>query len=351
MAKIGFCCKWIDEKPSDPKASKLLTAKMNQRSTTQTHMRGLPKVDQFTKLFGIVTHNCDALWEQLKWIATQPEGMRLFRITSEFLPLYTLKEFNWLYAEDRMQELISERLRGVRRYADDNKIRLCTHPGQFTNLCSDKPEVVKASIVDFEYHAMLAAKMGYGDTWHSSGFAINIHANYRQDPGLKNIRRIIANDLSNVARNLITLENDEYSCSVDEFIESGAHEDVALVLDIHHHWVESHGDHISVFSDKAKVFYDSWRGMRPLGHMSMPAESVIPVTPTSSKDYPDYKALVAIKGISSSTLRAHSFDMWNESLRYWASTFALRMDIEVEAKGKNIASRQLYDYARDKGLI
>ncbi len=351
MAKIGFCCKWIDTSGIDPKASRLLTEQMNQKTTTQKYMASLSRPDQFIKIKALVRHNTETLWRQLRWIATQPEGMRLFRITSEFLPLYTVPTYAWIYAHYDIEELITEGLRGVRKYADANNIRLCSHPGQFTNLCSDKPHVVAASIIDFEYHAMLAEKMGYGDTWHSSGFAINIHANVRQDPGLKNIRRIIANDLSDVARNLITLENDEYSCDVDDFVDNGVHEDVALVLDLHHTWIASKGWYMGTSGTIPEAFRSSWRGIRPLGHMSMPQKEVIPVTPTSHIDEPDYAKLVALPGVSSSTLRAHSYDMWNHKLMTRALSHSKYMDIEVEAKGKNVASRQLYDKGVALGYI
>lgn len=351
MAKIGFCCKWIDTSAANPKAKRLETERMNQKTTTQKHLQSLAPVDQFKKIKELIIHNCATLWRQLEWIAQQPEEMRLFRITSEFLPLYTVQAYRWIYTHYEIMELIVERLQGVRKYADANKIRLCMHPGQFTNLCSDKANVVAAAIEDFEYHAMVAGIMGFGDTWHSSGFAINIHANVRQDPGLKNIRRIIANDLSQAARNLITLENDEYSCGVDAFINTGTYEDVAIVLDIHHHWIASKGQHIVPTDQRLVLIEQSWRGHKPLGHFSMPEQAVLPATLNSPNAFPNYASLVATKGVSSSTLRAHSFGMWSDVLKDWACSFLPFMDIEVEAKGKNVASRELYDHAVLNKLI
>lgn len=346
MTKFGFCCKWIDDS-----SSTFTTAEMNQKTTTQKYLRSQTKQVQFNKITELVTHNISALWNQLKWLSVQPESLRMFRITSEFLPLRTVKEFAWIYEHYSTEELIADGLRGVRLFADQYGIRLTMHPGQFTNLCSDRKEVVTASIEDFEYHARIAELMGYGDTWHSSGFAINIHANIRQDPGLKNIRRIIANDLSDAARNLITLENDEYSCNVDDFYNADVHQDVALVLDLHHHWIATKGQYIKLLDYAAIAFRESWRGIHPLGHMSMPDPKYIPAVEQQRLVGPSYSACVAVKGVNSSKLRAHSYDMWSEALMERAAGHGLRMDIEVEAKGKNIASRQLYEYAVGKGLI
>jgi len=205
----------------------------------------------------------------------------------------------------------------------------------------------------------LARLMGYGDTWHSSGFAINIHANKRQDPGLKNIRRIINNDLSLEGMNLITLENDEYGCGVMDYIDAGVHEDVALVLDYHHHWINSNGFRIlPTFSGQIplsqveRAFWDSWRGKRPLAHYSQPSEEIIEkVGPLSANQKPAFGHLIQTKGVTGKDLRKHSYTMWDTvgltDLMYHLQFF----DIEIEAKGKNVASQAVYDYAVQHGYI
>jgi UV DNA damage endonuclease len=339
--KIGFCCKWID-------SDKAKVALMNQKSTTQKHLRTLSNPEQFEKIFNLVEYNCITLWNQLKWLSIQPVEMRLFRITSDFLPLFTVKDFQWIYNSDSIKQLVEDQLRPIRQFADANNIRLCMHPGQYTNLCSTNPEIVKASILDFEYHVYLAKLMGYGDTWHSSGFAINIHANVRQDPGLKNIRNIIKNDLSVEASNLITLENDEYSCGIHDFLDNYVHEEVALVLDTHHHWIHSKGSWLIPGANGTQLFAESWRDIRPLGHFSMPNLDAIPdyvlAIMNASNSKPDYSKLTAIKGISSRDLRAHSYGMWCEPMLDFLVGFLNDWDIEIEAKGKNIASKQVYDH-------
>ena len=320
-------------------------------------MATLSRTEQFEKLKGILQHNIQTLWRQLAWLRSQPENMRLFRITSEFLPLYTVPAYAWLYDSYEIKELIAEGLRGVRSYAKQNGIRLSLHPGQFTNFCSTRKDVVKASIIDFEYHAMMANLMGFGDTWHSDGFAINIHANINQDPGLKQIRRVIANDLSDVARNLITIENDEYGCGVRDMLDTGIQDDVALVLDTHHDWVNTKGDVFIWYKEhQAFAFRDSWRGIRPLGHFSMPDDSQLPPATIAAMakniETPDYSKLVAqaVKPrITSKTLRTHSYDMWNQQLLDKLRLALKHMDMEIEAKGKNVASRQVYKYFENYG--
>jgi UV DNA damage repair endonuclease len=48
------------------------------------------------------------------------------------------------------------------------------------------------------------------------------------------------------------------------------------------------------------------------------------------------------RGFKKQKLRAHSDFMWNDAVSDWALTFLDQWDIQVEAKGKNLASEQLY---------
>lgn len=345
-ARIGFCCKWMDPDRSKKRKDLLLSEQpMNQSHTTLARLGTMTPAEQYAKILEITRHNTATLWRQLRWIASQPCAMRLFRVGSGFLPASTVPEYDHVLKDPAFLQELSQGLAGVRDFADANGIRLCMHPGQFTNLCSDKDEVVKRSFEDLEYHADLARFMGYGDTWHSSGFAINLHANSRQDPGLVKIRHNIATHLSPEARNLITLENDEFGCSVDDFVAAGVHKDVALVLDIHHHWVQSQGEYILPSDPRAEKFRESWRGQRPLGHYSLPQPEVLNNHCLNTQ--PDF----ALLGLKQTKVRSHSDLCWNVGSNDWALSHLVHMDIEVEAKHKNLASRQLYDQAVLRGMV
>ena len=49
------------------------------------------------------------------------------------------------------------------------------------------------------------------------------------------------------------------------------------------------------------------------------------------------------RGFRKQKLRAHSDFLWNSAVNEWALTFSEDWDIQVEAKGKNLASQQLYE--------
>lgn len=345
--KIGFCCKWL-EPNRDLLPWQLLEKEvpMNQKKTTVTYMKTLDPKTQYKKMFDMTQANCAVLWRQLTWLSQQPVEMRLFRVTSALVPLYTVPDFSFIFQDPEFKTMLQNGLSGVREFADYHQIRLCTHPGQFTNICSPEERIVQNAIDELEYHAMLARLMGYGDTWHSSGFAINIHANITQDPDLERFRTVVKTKLSKEARNLITLENDEFSCTVDDIVASKIGDDVALVLDIHHHFVASGGEYIKPDDPRVQVFKDSWRGVRPLGHYSVSSEELL--KDHSKTTLPDFSALEE-QGLTKTALRAHSHLMWNEAANKWAVSHLSWTDLEVESGGKNLSSKQLYDQYKGQG--
>lgn len=334
--KLGFCCKWLNEMGSpDPS--------MNQKSTTITSLQKLPKSVQYQKIVDLTTYNCDVLKRQLTWIATLPIQMRLFRITSDFVPFYTHIDVQWLMQDPKFQSLLSTNLSGIRLFADANNIRLCSHPGQFTNLCSVTPDIVDRAIDDLEYHSLLATLMGYGDSFHSSGFAINVHVNTSQDPGLINFKSVFENRLSNTVQNLLTIENTEFAGSVTDIVNSNIGKTLPIVLDFHHHWVESEGDYISPNDPRILEIIESWRGIKPLAHASVSQEAILVNHPIDV--LPNYKTL----NLKSTKLRSHSDLFWNTAVNDFVIQHLSWADIEIEAKGKNIASQKLYEYYIKKG--
>jgi UV DNA damage repair endonuclease len=202
------------------------------------------------------------------------------------------------------------------------------HPGQFVVLASDTPEIVERSIEEFEYHADIIRWMGYGKKWQD--FKCNVHISGRQGPaGIK----VALQRLSPEARNCITIENDENAWGLDASLE--LEKEVALVVDIHHHWVHSAGEYITPSDDRIKRVIDSWRGVRPAMHYSVSRKDLLQGHATDVK--PDYEKLIE-QGYKKAKLRAHSDTMWNTAVNKWAGTFRNDFDIMVEAKSKNLAS-------------
>jgi UV DNA damage endonuclease len=119
-----------------------------------------------------------------------------------------------------------------------------------------------------------------------------------------------------------------------------------LVLDIHHHWVNS-GEYIEATDDRVKRIIDSWRGNRPVIHYSVSREDVLGSHPGHIR--PDLPALLE-SGYKKQKLRAHSNFYWNQPVNEWALSFREDFDIMCESKAKNLASFALYQQALSLGL-
>ena len=334
-ARIGFCCKWLND-PSECGGMKV-NAKdrdLNGRSTTMRWLREHP-ADADQRQWDIMNHNASAAVRLIERVATLPEGRRMVRLGSEMLQGYT--EPNWIdwWQRREIQDHCERIFAPVGDTARRLGVRLSFHPGQFCVLASESDEIVERSILEFEYHADMARWMGYGETWHDHGFKINVHLSGKGGPAkfLQTLKR-----LSPEARNLITIENDEMTNGLDTTLAVSQH--VALVLDLHHHFIKT-GEYISSSDDRISYIVDSWRGVRPALHYSLSREDVL--IDHDSKIRPNLAELLAI-GHKKQKLRAHSDFMWNDACNEWALTHLEWADIQVEAKGKNLASQQLFEF-------
>ena len=333
-ARIGFCCKWLND-PSECGGMKVnaVDRDLNGRSTTMRWLREHPE-DADQRQWDIMNHNAAAAVKLIERVATLPEGRRMVRLGSEMLQGYT--EPNWIawWQRREIQDHCANIFAPIGETARRLGVRLSFHPGQFCVLASESDEIVERSILEFEYHADMARWMGYGKTWHDHGFKINVHLSGKGGATkfLKTLGR-----LTPEARNLITIENDEMTNGINSTLLVAEH--VALVLDVHHHWINS-GEYIDPKDSRVMRVIESWRDQRPTLHYSVSREDVLVGHDTGVR--PDLDSLLA-RGFKKQKLRAHSDFCWNVAVNEWVLGFADRFDIQVEAKGKNLASQQLYE--------
>jgi UV DNA damage repair endonuclease len=330
----------------DKKQVKNVTESYNQKSTTVRMLDTLSRSQAYTKCTQIIKHNLQALHKQLEWVSEQPDPLKMKRIGSELVPVATHDKYKWIYQDSDVQELLSSELHRIGKFAREHNIRMSFHPGQFCILNSINDDIIQRSVEEFEYHTDLAKMMGYGSSFHDHGFAINIHAGSKIG-GLHRLVSTINNCLSQEARNLITIENDEFSWGIDQLLEIAHH--TAIVLDLHHHLIAT-GEYIQANDSRIEHIIQSWRGVRPLGHLSTSREDVIAHL-VPHDQLPDINYTMQQHGIPKSKLRAHSHMCWNQAVNDWAITHLSWMDIEVEAKSKNLASCQLFEQAKTKQFV
>ena len=337
MKRIGFACKWIDSPHQVNGIHKDDDAKQyNTGTTTVSWLNRQSRDVAEQRLWDLMVGNIEATRKLVERVSTLDPHLRMVRISSDILPVYTHESFADYWRKPDVVSYAETHFKRVGDIARDNNVRLSMHPGQFTVLASDNPGIVERSIAEFEYHADMARYMGYGKTFQD--FKINVHISGKQGP--EGIRRAYQR-LSPEARNCITIENEENSWGLDDCLTIS--DIVPIVLDVHHHWIRS-GEYINPDDDRVNRVVDSWRGLRPTCHYSISREDVL--VDHDPSIMPDYKLLLE-QGYKKQKMRAHSDFYWNRPVNQWALSFWDKFDIMCESKGKNLASFELYNQSKN----
>jgi UV DNA damage endonuclease len=333
--RIGFACKWIDH-PSQCDGIKASDdcKKYNTGSTTVAWLNRQTRDVAEEKLWDLMRNNIESVRKLVERVGELDDDLRMVRISSDVLPVYTEPTYSYFWRQPDVIRYAEQHFAQVGDIARAKNVRLSFHPGQFTVLASDNPDIVNRSIEEFEYHVDMARWMGFGKTFQD--FKINVHIAGRLGPD--GIRAALAR-MTLEARNTLTIENDEMTWGLEDSLELV--NDCALVLDIHHHWVKT-GEYINANDDRVKKVIDSWRGAcRPVIHYSVSREDVLVDHCAATR--PSMESLLT-EGYKKSKLRAHSDFMWNTAVNDWALTHGEWADIMVESKAKNLASFALYEY-------
>jgi UV DNA damage endonuclease len=334
MNKIGFACKWIDT-PAQVNGigAKDDAKKYNTGSTTAAWLGRQTKSNAEEKLLELTKDNIESIRMLVSKVATLPDNLRMVRLGSDILPMYTHCDWKYFYKLPDVVAYMERAFARVGEIARAANVRLSFHPGQFTVLASENPGIVENSIAEFEYHADMARYMGYGKTFQD--FKINVHISGRQGPA--GIRAAYAK-LTPEARNCITIENEENSWGLDDCIE--LIDILPIVLDVHHHWIRE-GEYIQPNDVRVQKVIDSWRGVTPTMHYSVSREDYL--VGHDKNSLPDHANLLK-EGYKKQKMRAHSDFYWNHAVNDWALSHNTWADIMCESKGKNIASFELYEH-------
>ena len=335
--RLGFCCKYIHpDRTLKPKVLKETEQPYNCRATTVRWLNE-HKDQAEDRLWELMQHNISSIHELIKYTGALPKPLRMCRLSSPVLPVATEATWKYFWSKPDVIAYCEKHFAEVGDTARRLGVRISFHPGQFTVLASESDDIIKRSIEEFEYHVSMARWMGYGKTFQD--FKINVHISGKRGP--QGIIDVLPK-LTPEARNTITIENEEMKWGLDDILELQKH--VALVFDIHHHWVNC-GEWITHTDDRIKRIIDSWRGVRPAMHYSQPRESLHnKVDASKLLDRED----LFTKGENRATIRAHSDYYWHKPTNDWLKPFGELFDIQCESKAKNLASSLL---AEQYGVI
>jgi UV DNA damage endonuclease len=152
--------------------------------------------DRLRELIAANLHALDAI---LRW--NVEHGIEVFRVTSDLIPFgsHPVNELHW-------EEEFAGRFAELAAIVRDGRMRLSTHPGQYTVLSSARPEVVSDSVRELEHQARLLAALGVD---RSHGMVIHVGSGGAEADAARERFAAGFARLSPQAAGRLVLENDE----------------------------------------------------------------------------------------------------------------------------------------------
>ncbi|MFK7691448.1 UV DNA damage repair endonuclease UvsE [Paenibacillus sp. HJGM_3] len=249
--------------------------------------------------------------------------IHLYRFSSKLIPLIgheDLEREGW----DPFPRL-EPAFRAIGEYVVEHDMRVSFHPDHFTVLSTPRDEVLRHSIADLDRHVRMFEAMGLDER-----AKCNIHVGGAYGDKEAAAKRFIANfeRLDPRIKERLTLENDDKTFTVAETLDVCERIGVPMVLDLHHHAVNSGGMELDQPLWE-RIAY-TWVGQRvpPKIHMS---------SPKSEKDP-----------------RGHADDVRAEDLLAFLRSIRLftpELDVMLEAKRKDGALFRLMDELKEASGI
>ncbi len=162
------------------------------------------------------------------------EGIRMFRISSDIIPLSThpVQNLPW-------QDIHGELLREIGQLIIEKGLRVSMHPGQYTVLNSPHEDVATRARADIEYHTLFLDALGL-----NSEHKIIIHVGGVYGDKAASMERWLSSYalLSPNAKARLILENDDQHYTFEDVYQMSLACHIPIVFDYFHHECLHEGD-------------------------------------------------------------------------------------------------------------
>ncbi|AKL95341.1 UV DNA damage endonuclease UvsE [Clostridium aceticum] len=198
-------------------------------------------------------------------IYNKAHNIMLYRFTSKLVPLVTHPDvLKWDYTSE-----FEDLYKSIGEFVLKNNLRVSAHPDHFTLINTPNDKVLSASLEDLEYHTKIFEAMGL--TEKHAKLVLHVGGTYKNKK--ESMERFI-NNFNHIDvryRNRIILENDDKSFTAKEVLEICQQLSIPMVLDIHHHWCNHHGENII---ELLPSIFDTWKNeiVPPKIHASSPKD-------------------------------------------------------------------------------
>lgn len=238
-----------------------LSANKPKITTNRTMMKKTFKEKGLKYCGELGLQNAKDLHHILKW--NKDNGIKLFRLSSNFFPWASEYNLSELSTYNQIKDILFE----CGTYANDNGIRITSHPGPFNVLVSPRQHVVDNTFKDLKLHGEIFDLMGLSRTHYNK---INIHCNGVYGDKLSAMNRFCDNFklLPESVKSRLTLENDDKGSmySVKDLMYIHERIGIPIVFDYHHHQFCTGG---LTEEEALKLAATTWPiGITPIVHYS-----------------------------------------------------------------------------------
>lgn len=250
--------------------------------------------------------------------------VRMYRMASAIAPYASHPHLKAFRDQPRR---FAEDLAKLGDRAENLRLRLSTHPGQYTVLNSTTPAVVDAALAEIEVHTEILDAMGLGPecvvVLHVGGISGDKQA--AKDRFVRGFER-----LSERARRRLAIENDDRSFGLADALQVSSRTGCPVVWDVlHHHCFDPDviPDH-----EALRLAVATWpQGVTPKMHFSSP------VTSLQVRKVKQGRRTIEVP--MPPQLRAHA-DMIDPMAFSWFLGHVkkdVEVDVMLEAKAKDVA--------------
>lgn len=233
------------------------------------------------KIKELTMKNFETTLEIIHW--NLENDIYFYRASSSIVPLSTHPINDWIWWEDPDVLAITDEIRSL---VETHEMRVSVHPGQYTVLNSPKPEVVRKSIEDLEYHDILIQLLGGSDIILHTGGA------YGDKEAAKQRFAEAYLALSPSIRQRLRLENDDKTFTVKDVLDVHNICSVPVCFDIHHHNCNNDGTPV----DYAEIL-KTWEGYgTPKIHISTGKEGFTDLRHHGLVSETDFQELLRVLG-------------------------------------------------------
>lgn len=208
------------------------------------------------KLLNITENNLKALKEIILY--NIKNNIHFYRLTSKLVPLATHDKVNFNYITP-----FKNYYQDIGKMVNDNKIRIDTHPDQYTILNSTDERIVKNTIEILKYHYNVLKALNIKNP------IIIIHIGSSVFGKEASIKRFIKNfnKLPKYIRKSIAVENDDKVYNIKDVLKISKKLSIPMVLDYHHYICNNDGEKIE---DYIENIVNTWNDLPPKFHFSSP---------------------------------------------------------------------------------